>query len=90
VAGTLMARRRAPWLGQRSIVVGLVGALLLLLFMFAVLRALASARGPNRWVCALEKLGLTIGDGCLGLNAAHIEELIDEIIEEHPRYNHRM
>lgn len=64
----------------------LVGGVLLVLFMFTVLRALASARGPNRWVCALEKLGLTIGDGCLGLNAAHMEELIDEIIEEHPRY----
>mmetsp|Transcript_4419 Transcript_4419/g.11033 ORF Transcript_4419/g.11033 Transcript_4419/m.11033 type:complete len:417 (-) Transcript_4419:83-1333(-) len=78
--------RRAPWLGQRSLLMLLVGGVLLVLFMFTVLRALASARGPNRWLCALEKLGLTIGDGCLGLNEAHIAELIDEIIEEHPRY----
>lgn len=55
------------------------------LVMFALLRALLSARGPNRWLCVLEKLGLTIGDGCLGLNSGHIEELIDEIIEDHGR-----
>jgi len=55
------------------------------LLMFVVLRASLSARGPNRWLCVLEKLGIVLGDGCLGINIGHIEELIDEIIEDHPR-----
>ncbi len=36
-------------------------------------------------ICVLEKLGIVLGDGCLGINIGHIEELIDEIIEDHPR-----
>jgi hypothetical protein len=43
--------------------------------------------GPSAGsICVLEKLGIVLGDGCLGIiNIGHIEELIDEIIEDHPR-----
>jgi len=81
----LLQRRSAVFSGNRPVYLLLAVAVVTTLFMLALLRALVSARGPNRWLCVLEKLGLRIGEGCMGLNAPHMEELLDEIIEEHPR-----